>query len=222
MRELVAFEPQALISIQYNQILKPSLFDALACPCLNLHFALLPRHRGVSPIAWSIFEGDEVGGVTLHHMIPNIDAGDVIAQRSVPVPADMTARQLYDALTQAARSLFAESYPFPRELLQKRLTQVESNACYHRAGDFDFSAREIDWDRQAQELHRWIRAMIFPPLQCPEFRHEGRRVRVHRIATKIGDTQGAAPGRVVREDAAQIEVAAVGGSIRIVEFEEDA
>ena len=39
--ELAAFRARALLSIQYEQILRANLFEDIGCPCLNLHFALL-------------------------------------------------------------------------------------------------------------------------------------------------------------------------------------
>ena len=83
--ELAAFQADALLSIQYDQILRGALFQQIGCRCLNFHFALLPRHRGVSPIAFAVLEGDAEAGVTLHEMVEQIDAGQVIQQRAVPI-----------------------------------------------------------------------------------------------------------------------------------------
>ena len=109
-----------MVSIQYDQILRASLFDAVPFPCLNLHFSLLPRHRGVNPIAWAILSGDSEAGVSLHHMVPDIDAGHVIDQRRVPIDPGGTARELYDALAAACFELFRDSLPFSRALLDGR------------------------------------------------------------------------------------------------------
>ena len=212
---LTAYGATALISIQYDQILRGDLFRRIDCPCLNLHFALLPRHRGVAPIAWAILEGDREAGVTLHHMVEEIDAGDTIAQRSVPIaPAD-TARELYDAVEAAATALFKQSYPFSPELLRTCLPQDDSVACYHRKGDLDFSQRRIDWKQPAAELHAWLRAMIFPPTQYPETRLNGRRFQIERLAAELGTPVTAPPGVIVARSEAGIDVAALDRSIRI-------
>jgi methionyl-tRNA formyltransferase len=113
IQRLADFGAHALVSIQYDQILRAPLFRALGRPCLNLHFALLPRHRGVAPIAWAILSGDSHAGVTLHHMVEAIDAGDVIAQRRVAIGPAMAARELYDEVSRAAVELFRESPPVP-------------------------------------------------------------------------------------------------------------
>jgi methionyl-tRNA formyltransferase len=205
---LAAYRADALVSIQYDQILKGPLFRAVGCPCLNLHFALLPRHRGVAPIAWAVCLGDTEAGVTLHHMVEDIDAGDVIAQRAVPIGPEDTAREVYDAVSRATVELFRASYPFPPALLARRLAQDAARAAYHRAGDFDFSLRRIAWDRPAAELHAWVRAMIFPPLQFPETTLGGRRCLVARLAGGVGDPVSAPPGTVVGRTADGVVVAA--------------
>jgi methionyl-tRNA formyltransferase len=211
------FAADALISIQYDQILRDNLFDSIGCPCLNLHFALLPRHRGVAPIAWAVLEGDDEAGVTLHHMIEDIDAGDVIAQKAVAIEVADTARQVYDKVSGAAVDLFRSSYPFPKELVETRLNQTSAAACYHRNGDFDFSVRRVDWSRPAGDLHRWIRAMIFPPMQYPEVEVNGRLLAVTRIAPETGEMTTVGAGLVVGRSDRGIDVATADRSICITD-----
>jgi methionyl-tRNA formyltransferase len=215
VRRLAAFGARALISIQYDQILRGNLFRGVGCPCLNLHFSLLPRNRGVAPIAWAVLLGDRETGVTLHHMVEDIDAGDVIAQRAVPIDAEDTARDVYDAVSDAAVALFRQSYPFPPALLATRLPQDAASAAYHRAGDFDFSRRRVDWSRPAAELQRWLRAMIFPPLQHPETTAAGRLLVITRVAGSPGPAASAPPGTVVGGSSDGLEVATADGTVRI-------
>lgn len=215
IESLAAFRADALISIQYDQILKGPLFEQVGCPCLNLHFALLPRHRGVAPIAWALLQGDREAGVTLHHMVVDIDAGDVVAQKAVPIgPAD-TAREVYDAVSGACASLFRETCPFPQDLLGRRLAQDPEQASYHRNGDFDFGRRRVDWTTPALELQRWLRAMIFPPMQYPEIVHRDRKLEVTSVDAGVGASAPSAPGTVVHTNADGVLVSGFGGTLRI-------
>jgi methionyl-tRNA formyltransferase len=211
---LRGFGAHALISIQYDQILRAPLLERLGCPSLNLHFSLLPRHRGVSTIAWAILSGDAETGVTLHHITPAIDAGDLIRQKRVAIGPGDSARALYDRVSQAAVELFRECHPFPEALLEKRLPQDADAACYHRHGDFDFSRRAIDWRRGAQELQRWLRALIFPPFQFPETRAGARRLAVTRVGGEIGPA-GGAPGSVLERAGEGVRVACADGSVTV-------
>ena len=216
VERLAEYEADALVSIQYDQILHASLFDAVRFPCLNLHFSLLPRHRGVNPIAWAILSGDSEAGVSLHHMVPDIDAGHVIDQRRVAIDPGGTARELYDALAVACFELFRDSLPFSRALLDGRVPQDPALASYHRAGELDFGCRRVDWSRPAEDLHAWLRALIFPPFQYPETGCGGERMRIERVAPKLGPAaNGAEPGRILARSERGIEVAAGDGVIVI-------
>ena len=216
VERLAEYDADRLISIQYDQILRESLFGAVRFPCLNLHFSLLPRHRGVNPVAWAILSGDAEAGVTLHHMVPDIDAGHVIDERRVAIDPGGTARELYDALSAACFELFRDSVPFSSALLDRRVPQDPALASYHRADDLDFGCHRADWSRPAADLHAWLRAMIFPPFQYPETACGGERMRIERVAPKLGPVpNGAEPGRIVARVEQGIEVAAVDGAIVI-------
>jgi len=215
IERLAGFGARALVSIQYDQILRGPLLRGLGCPCLNLHFSLLPRHRGAAPIAWAILSGDAEAGATLHHMEEAIDAGDIVAQRTVEIGPETSARELYERVCAAASGLFADSYPFEAALLAARRPQPDRDRPARRSGDLDFSQRRVDFAREARELQRWLRAWIFPPFQLPETRFAGRRVAIGRVGGSVGDARGAAPGTVLAREDGALCVAAAGGSLRL-------
>ncbi len=214
-KRLEAYGATALFSIQYDQILHGALLRAIGCPALNLHFSLLPRHRGVAPIAWAILSGDAEAGVTLHHMVEEIDAGDMIVQRSVPIHPHDTARDLYDRVAAAAAALFEASYPFPESLLRTCRKQSQEESSYHPSGALDFSRRTVTWNRPGADLHRWLRTIMFPPLQLPETHLAGSCYRIERVAGALGGPTSAPPGSVVSRSSEGIEVAAADRLVRI-------
>src|SRR4051812_43702239 len=74
-----------LLSIYYTQIFRGPLLEAVAGPSVNFHPSLLPLHRGVAPLIWSLIEGDTKTGVTAHHIDATIDTGAILLQRSLPI-----------------------------------------------------------------------------------------------------------------------------------------
>src|SRR5262249_5030407 len=187
----------------------------MGCPCLNLHFSLLPRHRGAAPIAWAILSGDAEAGATLHHMEEAIDAGDVLAQRAVPIGPETTARELYERVSAAASGLFADCYPFDAALLAARRPQAAGAPPTRRSGDLDFSRRRVDFAREAGELQRWLRAWIFPPFQLPETGLGGRRLAIARVGADVGEARGAVPGTVLARGDGAPRGAGRGGPPRL-------
>jgi methionyl-tRNA formyltransferase len=55
--------------------------------CINVHPSLLPSYRGPTPLFWQLREGEHESGVTLHLVEAALDAGDIVAQQSIPLPA---------------------------------------------------------------------------------------------------------------------------------------
>lgn len=73
--------------------------DALAASRLGgigYHPSLLPRHRGMAAIEWTIKEGDPIAGGTIYHLADRMDAGAIAAQDWVFVKKGETARELWE------------------------------------------------------------------------------------------------------------------------------
>jgi len=65
---------------------------------INLHASLLPEYRGAAPINWAIINGEDETGVTTFFIEREIDTGDIIEQRKVPISENMTVGELYEDL----------------------------------------------------------------------------------------------------------------------------
>jgi methionyl-tRNA formyltransferase len=86
--------------------------DALAAAKLGgigYHPSLLPRHRGIAAVEWTIREGDPIAGGSIYHLAERMDAGAIAAQEWVFVKKGETARQLWErALAPLGQKLLAE------------------------------------------------------------------------------------------------------------------
>nr|WP_282572051.1 formyltransferase family protein [Roseomonas acroporae] len=97
MRDAIrAARPDLLVSFHFDQILSAATLALAPLGGVNLHPSLLPRHRGPIPAFWALWEGAMRGeppafGVTAHRLVPRIDAGAVLAQRAVALPAGVSA-----------------------------------------------------------------------------------------------------------------------------------
>lgn len=76
--------PVCLIVVAYGQLLPPEVIQ-LAPVALNVHFSLLPQLRGPAPIQRALAWGFTTTGVTIQHIVPQLDAGGVVAQAAVPI-----------------------------------------------------------------------------------------------------------------------------------------
>lgn len=85
----------------FSQRIPPALLALPPLGFLNMHPALLPNHRGPSPLFWVFRAGEQVAGVTIHFMDAGLDTGDIAIQESFALPdgvAGVVAGRQCDAL----------------------------------------------------------------------------------------------------------------------------
>jgi methionyl-tRNA formyltransferase len=88
-------EPDVIVATNWRTWIPPSIFRLPRLGTLNVHDSLLPAYAGFAPLIWALINGEEQVGVTAHMMDDDLDAGDIVLQRAVPVgPAD-TATDLF-------------------------------------------------------------------------------------------------------------------------------
>jgi methionyl-tRNA formyltransferase len=76
---------------------------------IGYHPSLLPRHRGIAAVEWTIKEGDPIAGGSVYHLADRMDAGAIAAQDWVFVKKGETARELWErALAPLGQRLLAE------------------------------------------------------------------------------------------------------------------
>ncbi len=103
---------------------------------LNIHPSLLPSFPGLDPHGQALKAGVKISGATVHFVIPETDAGPIVAQAAVPVRNDDTAATL------AARVLTVEHriYPLALRLLAEGRVRVLDGRCVIDGCDADETA----------------------------------------------------------------------------------
>ncbi len=212
--EVDDLSPDYLLSFQAPQILKPPLIATGRIAALNLHFGPLPRYRGVAPIAWAIINGEPATGVTIHHISPGIDDGDIVVSAEVPIGATDTGRELYDRCSQAGIALFASSWAELRSGSAVSRPQDPDHALYYNRHSIDFSRRRIVWHQDAERIANWVRAMIFPPFQFPCLSLAGEEYQIGMVTWDRG-SHARRPGQILGLEGSAVLVAAPGGRLAL-------
>jgi methionyl-tRNA formyltransferase len=76
---------------------------------IGYHPSLLPRHRGIAAVEWTIKEGDPIAGGTVYHLADRMDSGAIAAQEWCFVKKGETARELWErALAPLGRKLLGD------------------------------------------------------------------------------------------------------------------
>jgi len=166
-------EPEFLISAGFDYIIPAEILDVPAEDAINLHPSFLPYNRGVNPDVWSIIK-DEPAGVTIHYMTPDVDAGSIIAQRTVDVQPSDTGRDLRKRLDRALVKLFKESW---EDIYTGRIVSKTQNlevGAENRKADFQ-KVCEIDLDAEVRvrDFIDRLRALTFTPYHNAYFKKGG-------------------------------------------------
>lgn len=99
------------IAVAYGKILPQVLIEAFPLGILNVHYSLLPKYRGATPLEAALLAGDSVTGVTIQKMVYELDAGDIIVQEEMPIAPSDTARELRPRLIDAGANLLVRTLP---------------------------------------------------------------------------------------------------------------
>ncbi|MFB9837291.1 methionyl-tRNA formyltransferase [Actinoallomurus acaciae] len=196
LTQLKNADPDVIVATNWRTWIPPQIFDLPRHGTLNVHDALLPKYAGFSPLIWALINGEKEVGVTAHMMNEDLDAGDIVLQRAVPVGDRDTATDLFHKTLE----LFGPITVDGLELIASGRTdwakQDRSQASFfHKRAEED---SRIDWTWPAEDLDRLVRAQSDPyPNAFTHYR--GERVRVIKASVSEG-VYGGTPGRVfIRE-----------------------
>ena len=75
---------------------------------MNVHASLLPKYRGGAPIHYAIINGDAEAGVTIMEMVKEMDAGDMVSQKALPILDEDNVRYPVETCASLGRDLLLE------------------------------------------------------------------------------------------------------------------
>ncbi len=195
--QLAQLRPEVCVGVAYGQILPPEVLDIPDRGVLNVHPALLPRHRGASPIPAAILAGDHETGVTIILMDPGMDSGPILAQRSLEISDADTTATLTDKLSVLAADLLADTLAsWLRDEIRPR---PQDHSLATKAPLLKKEHGEIDWSLPAATISRQVRA--YDPWPGAFTTLDGHLLRIWAAWPLPGGD--APPGTVVPIDPAQ-------------------
>ncbi|MEV4582473.1 methionyl-tRNA formyltransferase [Nonomuraea jabiensis] len=189
-------EPDLIVANNWRTWIPPEIFTLPRHGILNVHDSLLPAYAGFSPLIWALINGEKEVGVTAHMMNAELDAGDIVVQRAVPVgPAD-TATDLFHRTVDLIAPIVTEALDLIASGRTDWTPQDRTKASFFHKRSIEDS--NIDWNWPAEDIERLVRAQSDPyPNAFTHYR--GERVRILKASVSRG-VYGGTPGRVfIRE-----------------------
>ncbi len=169
------------IVVAYGSILPERLLSMPKLGTLNVHYSLLPRYRGASPIEASILSGDKETGVAIQKMAKLLDSGPIVAEKFIPLDQDLTAPELRTQLSILGAELLVETLPKYMTGLLEAKPQEEANATFCTKIQKEDALLELS-DANALQNYRKYRAYFEWPRTY--FFYEVSTKKVRLIITK--------------------------------------
>jgi len=95
VEQIRAANPDLIVSVSMNQIVKKEILDLPPKRCINVHCAPLPHYGGMSPYVWALANNEDHSAATIHYMDEGLDTGDIIVQEKVDVVKNDSAFALF-------------------------------------------------------------------------------------------------------------------------------
>jgi methionyl-tRNA formyltransferase len=218
-REVIERQPDCVVVSSYDRILGPRVLDHSRF--VNVHYSPLPEYRGRANVNWAILNGEPEAAITIHALMKDLDAGNILFQKRVKIGPHDTVSDLYQVLNEVQRDVLGETverylagYPgVPQD------PSAATYGCTRIPAD-----GEIDWSASTDRIYALIRALSAPYPSAHTYL-ELRRISITR-AEPVPDGPryvGRVPGRVVarHQDSGGVDVLTADGILRIFQVMTD-
>ena len=216
MGKIAAMKPDLILSVYYRNMIGMKVLGMAPLGAFNMHGSLLPAYRGRAPINWAVLNGEPRIGMTLHRMVKEPDAGNIVDQEGVDIGPRDTAEQAFRKVLPCARHVLARQFDKLLTGTAQETVQDVSKATY-------FTGRKpedgrIDWKKTSAQIFNLIRAVTEPyPGAFSDI--GGARLMVWWGETESAAAKGGrgAPGEVL--STSPLVIATGDGAIEVTKFE---
>lgn len=195
IKRLGRLEPDIILSVFFRRVLSGETLALASFGAFNIHASLLPRYRGRCPLNWVLINGEEKTGATLHVMTEEVDAGDILARRSIPIKKEDDASTLGPKLRSIMLQLLESEWEDLKRGTWTGHPQNEEEAtCFPGRTPADGL---IHWDRPSRMLRNLVRGVTYP-FPGAFTRLGGEKLIIWEASIlKIPSARPAAPGTIL-------------------------
>jgi methionyl-tRNA formyltransferase len=199
------------VVVAYGQIIPAEIIYAPRWHSINVHFSLLPKYRGASPVQWAILKGETRTGVTIFELNEKMDEGDILSAEPTDIWPRETAHDLETRLAGIGARLLSETLANIGSL--GRIPQ--DHALATAASKLKKEDGRLGWADDAVALDRKIRAYHPWPGAFTAFK--GKRIQVLRGRPLDSDSGESPPGTVLGVSKEGLDVACGGRGVFRIE-----
>lgn len=164
VRALKSEKVKVGIVADFDYIIPPVIYESIPYGLVNIHFSLLPKYRGASPIQHAILNREEVTGISYLLIDEGMDTGDILFQVKFGLTGHENTQELYDTLFEIAGNYlpevlnrFASGLVEPQKQDNKESTYCVSPS-HPRSTYLYKEDAQINWGTSLDEIYAQIRA----------------------------------------------------------------
>lgn len=204
---LMNLNADGIVTAAFGQFLPSKLLDSVNF-AVNVHASLLPKYRGGAPIHYAIINGDKEAGVTIMEMVKEMDAGDMIARRAIPIEETDNVGTMFEKLALVGRDLLLESLPSYLAGDLKPVPQDKNQVTF--SPNISPEEERIDWTKTNHQIFNQIRGMN--PWPVAHTLLNGERFKIYEATPVEGAGQ---PGEILAIRKKELIVAAGEGALSL-------
>ena len=170
--------------IAFGMIFPKAVLDIPKFGVVNVHFSLLPKYRGASPVQSAILNGDEISGITFQKMVQTLDAGNILLQKKFDIKGKKTS-EIFEWFAQESAEMlpaFLEQY-FNRNIIEQKQDEDSATTC----GLFERKDGEIFPNKEIAEniYKKYLAFDLFPGIFLKTKKGD---VKLKEVALTLAET----------------------------------
>ena len=160
VERIAGMRPDLILSVYYRNMISTKVLGLAPLGAFNMHGSLLPKYRGRAPINWAVLHGEPRIGMTLHRMVREPDAGNIVDQEGVDIGPRDTAEQALRKAIPCARLVLARQIDALLSGNARETPQDPAQATYF--GGRKPEDGRIDWAQPSRTIFNLVRAVTDP------------------------------------------------------------
>ena len=211
LEKIKKINPDLNVVVAYGQIIPSSIIFLPKYNSINVHFSLLPKYRGASPIQWALLNGERKTGVTIFELNERMDEGDILAKEEVDIHPEEGASELEARLAQKGADLLVKTIANISKIKPQK--QDHSQATY--APRIKKEDGRIKWEKNAIFIERLVKA--YTPWPSAYTFLADRRIKILKGKKEAFKGQSSSPGEILEVKKRGIEVCCGDASVFLIE-----
>lgn len=215
LEDLAALQADLQIVVAFR-MLPEIVWNMPAKGTFNLHGSLLPKYRGAAPINWAVIKGEDTTGVTTFFIQHQIDTGDIILQKELPIGPDESAGDVHDRMMVLGAEAVLETVQ--RIEAGDVELQIQDHAAATKAPKLFRETCEINFNQTSEEVHNFIRGLSPYPAAWTTL--EGKQLKILKseiaMTMEMPDTP---PGTFSSDNKSYIQVSTANGFVNLLEIQ---